>query len=365
MKKLFTISCFSGFFAILLLFSCSQEDNLTSSQTQSINNAKEWFESNNDSKSLKILKYTKEILWQNAIVSNGENGQVIEVPLTLVDNIATTNSKTKPLRDHHRLMFLKDENDNFKSYHIQIFTDDITYNNLDKKFTFYNINDGFNGLVTVFDTDSQSVNLLKFKNGLKTKPNISSRMGEDEITCTYLGYLHEDGTFEPIALLYCIGDSDSEGTGGGGGYGSGPMGGGVTTTTVSNPCDQMKNVMNYNPNDSNSLKSSLNWLKDKVNAAVNDKECGVEVRKKMNYDESYRYEFTQVLSNEQFSVALSTDRDNVGASHSHPSDGYAMFSFQDVRFLLATYDGAFDNRKGEVFNSVVCKDKAGNTNTYM
>ena len=139
---------------------------------------------------------------------------------------------------------------------------------------------------------------------------------------------------------------------------------GVPATEL-NPCDQIKNVMNYNPNDSNSFKSNLNWLKDKVNATVNDKECGVEVRKIMNYDESYRYEFTQVLSNDQFSVSLSTNRDNVGASHSHPSNGYAMFSFQDVRFLLAVYDGAFDNRKGEVFNSVVCRDNAGNTNTYM
>ncbi len=150
-------------------------------------------------------------------------------------------------------------------------------------------------------------------------------------------------------------------------YGVGGGGGSITpppppTTT---PCDQIKNVMNYNPNEPNSLKSSLNWLKDKVNAPVNDKECGVEVQKKMNYDESYRYEFTQVLSNDEFSVPMLTGSNYIGGIHSHPANGYAMFSYQDVRFLLATYDGASSTRKEEVFNSVVCKDQAGNTNTYM
>ncbi|VXB22373.1 hypothetical protein FLAVO9R_120014 [Flavobacterium sp. 9R] len=131
------------------------------------------------------------------------------------------------------------------------------------------------------------------------------------------------------------------------------------------PCAQIKNVMNYNPNDANSLKASLNWLKSKVNASVNNKECGIEVKKMMNPDESYRYEFAQVLSEDEFSVSLSTGSSYVGASHSHPTNGEAMFSFQDVRFLLSLYDGASSTRKGEVFNSVVCKDKAGNINTYI
>ncbi|SHH23543.1 hypothetical protein SAMN05444372_1392, partial [Flavobacterium micromati] len=55
----------------------------------------------------------------------------------------------------------------------------------------------------------------------------------------------------------------------------------------------------------------------------------------------------------------------VGGLHSHPSDGYAMFSFQDIRFLLNVYDETSSTRKGEVFNGLVCKDNAGNTNTYM
>ncbi|SHH23362.1 hypothetical protein SAMN05444372_1382, partial [Flavobacterium micromati] len=55
----------------------------------------------------------------------------------------------------------------------------------------------------------------------------------------------------------------------------------------------------------------------------------------------------------------------VGGLHSHPSDGYAMFSFQDIRFLLNVYDEASSIRKQEAFNGLVVKDAAGNTNTYM
>lgn len=132
-----------------------------------------------------------------------------------------------------------------------------------------------------------------------------------------------------------------------------------------NPCLDLANLMNYNLNSSNSLKSGINWLKDKVNATVNNKEAGVEVKKVMNPDETFKYEFTQVLSNDKFSISMSVGYGYVGALHSHPSDGYAMFSFQDIRFLLSVYDEASSSRKQESFHGLVCKDDLGNTNTYM
>ena len=134
---------------------------------------------------------------------------------------------------------------------------------------------------------------------------------------------------------------------------------------VTEPCSEINALLDYNSSETSSLKGGISWLKDKVNAPVNNKEAGVEVKKVMNPDETFKYEFTQVLSNEQFSVAMSTNYDNVGGLHSHPSDGYAMFSFQDIRFLLSVYDGASSNRKQEAFNGLVCKDTWGNTSTYM
>lgn len=131
------------------------------------------------------------------------------------------------------------------------------------------------------------------------------------------------------------------------------------------PCSEINSLLKYNSTEANSLKSEISWLKDKVNATVNDKEAGVEVKKVMNPDETFKYEFTQVLSKEQFSIPLSIGFSYVGGLHSHPTDGYAMFSFQDIRFLLSVYDEASSSRKQEAFNGLVAKDAAGNTNTYM
>lgn len=84
----------------------------------------------------------------------------------------------------------------------------------------------------------------------------------------------------------------------------------------------------------------------------------------MNADETFRYEYTRIDSPNEFSVGLSTGGMNIGGIHSHPKKGYAMFSFQDVRFLLNAYDGASSTRSDDVFVMVVCKDNNGVTNTY-
>ncbi|MBP4141156.1 hypothetical protein J3S90_05000 [Flavobacterium sp. P4023] len=102
-----------------------------------------------------------------------------------------------------------------------------------------------------------------------------------------------------------------------------------------------------------------------MDSPINNKEAGVEVKRMMNPDENFRYEYNQVLSNEEFSVALSIGSSYVGGFHSHPSEGYAMFSFQDIRFLLNVYDKASSTRKDEAFNGLVWKDSKGITNTNM
>jgi hypothetical protein len=193
--------------------------------------------------------------------------------------------------------------------------------------------------VTVFDTGSQSVNLLKFKNGLKTKPNISSRMGEDEITCTYLGYLHEDGTFEPIALLYCIGDSDSEGTGGGGGYGSGPMGGGGTTTIVSKPSEELKNksIAAKNLLDNSIVKSQKQLLTATVSTDANEK--GFSFGK----DSNGNYKTTDIRIGANGSsvgiLATSPGITLMGGGHTHTKEVYNAPSPGDI-YAFNTANGA-------------------------
>ncbi|MEZ7500629.1 hypothetical protein QO200_18070 [Flavobacterium sp. Arc3] len=76
----------------------------------------------------------------------------------------------------------------------------------------------------------------------------------------------------------------------------------------------------------------------------------------MNPDETYRYEYTQISSTNEFSVEISTGSTYIGSIHSHPENGYDMFSFQDIKTLLATYDNASSTRARDVFLSIVVED---------
>lgn len=136
------------------------------------------------------------------------------------------------------------------------------------------------------------------------------------------------------------------------------------SNSQTNPCDQLKAMINKDTANKKNLSKEIDWLVAKVKARNNNKESGVEVQMRMNIDETYRYEFKRIDSPDKFSVGLTIGGMYIGGIHSHPSDGYAMFSFQDVRFLLNAYDEARSSRKSDVFNMVVCKDAAGVTNTY-
>ena len=140
--------------------------------------------------------------------------------------------------------------------------------------------------------------------------------------------------------------------------------GNSNSNSQTNLCDQLKTMINKDTANKKNLSKEIEWLVAKVKARNNNKESGVEVQMRMNADETYRNEFNRIDSPDKFSVGLSTGDMYIGGIHSHPSDGYAMFSFQDVRFLLNAYDGASSSRKSDVFNMVVCKDDNGVTNTY-
>jgi len=136
-----------GILFLFLLFSCSvEEEVVTQSKTQLIESTKIWFDNNKENQNLAILQHTKAILWEYAIVSNGGNGEIVEVPIILQDNKTTSLGKTKELNDYHRLLFAKDQNNNIKSYDIQIFTNDSGYDNLNENFNFYNVDIDFSGL---------------------------------------------------------------------------------------------------------------------------------------------------------------------------------------------------------------------------
>ncbi|WP_268845941.1 hypothetical protein [Flavobacterium aestivum] len=144
--------------------------------------------------------------------------------------------------------------------------------------------------------------------------------------------------------------------GGNGGGGSAP------TPKPVDPCNKMKGLTDATK--AGNMKPSIDWLKAKVMAAVNDKEYGVEVKKTMNPDETFKYEYIQIVSPNQFAVPISIGSTYIGGAHSHPSDGYAMFSFGDVKLLKDAYNEASPSRKEDVFVMLIAKNNAGQVNSY-
>jgi hypothetical protein len=248
-----------GFLFLFLLYSCSVEENITvQSKTELIENTKKWFDNSKESQNLTILKHTKAILWENAIVSNGDNGEIIEVPILLEDDKATSIGTTKELKDYHRLLFAKDKNDNFRSYGIQIFTNESNFDNLNADFNFYKVNSDFNGTIIVFDGLEENTNFINFKRNKKTKPKLTHKDSDpmsEEYLCTFLGYLYEDGTFEPFMILSCIGsggaDFVSVGSGSGtyGGSGSSSNTSAPTPTPEPTPCSVGEKVTTTSQSD--------------------------------------------------------------------------------------------------------------------
>ena len=229
MKKRY--SFFGILIAIFLLVSCSTEENIEQQNlTPEIVLAKNWFESHKENYKDPIFQYVKEIQWNNAIYSEGKKGEVVEIPLILTDKIRAANNKTNQLKDYHRLVLMRDENEEFVPFYVQIFTDKQDFNNLDPNFNYYNINSNFDGLVNVYDLSKEVTISKEFENGIRTKPNITAKDGE-YATCLYFGWWYEDGHFEVISTVGCtIGGGGGE-VGGTGGYGSTGSGGITTSNT--------------------------------------------------------------------------------------------------------------------------------------
>jgi hypothetical protein len=190
--------------SLILLYSSCQKDELVTENSNAFENeivskSKEYLEANNSD--LAILKYTKNILWDKAIISNGEKGQVIEVPLVLLDHVSTINDDNQSQHDYHRLLFMRDNENVLKVYHLQIITKLSTFNNLSRDFNFYNIKANFDGKVTIFDDNKQTIDYIQFTDGKRIKPTITSRVAM--VTCIYLGYWYEDGHFQSLALISC------------------------------------------------------------------------------------------------------------------------------------------------------------------
>ncbi|MBL0736984.1 hypothetical protein JI750_08830 [Flavobacterium sp. GN10] len=206
----------------MMLTNCENESTDVSNQDSSIVNAKKWLERSKPE--LSILKYTKKIDWDQAIVTDGEKGKVVEVPLILDDKIAVKNDD-KSLKTYNRLIFVADKSNLYKLSHIVISTNESDFATNDKNFNFYKIRSNFEGFITVLDSQNK-IYYFSIRGNKTISSSINSKIKLEDETCLYLVKTYDDGSFDVMYLISCGGGGTGDGSGGGG-YGGGADGSGA------------------------------------------------------------------------------------------------------------------------------------------
>ncbi|CAN1574754.1 hypothetical protein MCETHM1_03627 [Flavobacteriaceae bacterium] len=136
----------------------------------------------------------------------------------------------------------------------------------------------------MYDPTKRIVASQKVKEGKFPKPELTAK--EDTYaTCTYLGWIYEDGHFEVIEELYCTGGGSGGGVDGNtGGYGGGSTSGTSTNTpvidySVKNPCDKIKKLKE-DPNYKNAVVELMKNFKIQY-------ETGYYISKSNGYEDGF------------------------------------------------------------------------------
>lgn len=372
---------------------CQQDDEVVATGSTTVSSAKEWFKEYEGKGDNYVYLRNLNYEWSGAIVKQAEDGtETIVVP---IKELKINQSEIW----QQRLYLYKLTDGSYKASVVEIYPDKAVPQE-DQSMEGGN----FNGYISVWDLKKGFVKAAQFKNNHAVEDGIVEVLDREDKT-----------TYRAPSLNPCFDGSCNDSPGGGnpiqlrtividflpgiklnevvivkpksepspkavfaprspiiggttpGGYTSprGGNGGGGTVpppATAANPCDKMKALTDVTK--AGNMKPGIDWLKGKVMAPKNDIEHGVEVKKIMNPDETFRYEYNRISSLEEFSVPLIVGYSSIGGAHSHPDDGYAMFSFADVKFLSDAYNEASPTRKEDVFLMVIAKDNAGHINTY-
>lgn len=119
---------------------------------------------------------------------------------------------------------------------------------------------------------------------------------------------------------------------------------------VDNPCDQLQEV--GDPEKYN-VKSEFDWCKEHVNDA---KEVGVQLKKVMQYDESFAFPSHRFENGAESDVEIGIDRDTWATIHTHNPGGHPLFSTTDIFNLRTCYNVARERNKPLVMNFLVTQN---------
>lgn len=292
MKKSILFSLLMG---IVFYVSCTTENvqldqtaqqNGVLKQSKIVELSKLWIINNSDS--LAIMKSVQKIDWDNAVISDTDKVETLEVPLILENNIKVSYLETKN-EVVNKLLFIREASGKLKAYHMMIATKD-KISPTDPSLSFSNLNSTFDGYVTFVNSSNKTVDLLPSVH--QSKPDLTGREIE---SCTYLIEVYDDGSFRYVGLLYCRYGSGGEQTqnnhGGGGGTGPGKP----------NPCDKLKTQ-----NNNAAFKAKILELANKT-----------KLKNESGYAQRADGSFQQLTNAGRDQLNLATDAATIGFIHTH------------------------------------------------
>ena len=132
----------------------------------------------------------------------------------------------------------------------------------------------------------------------------------------------------------------------------------VLQADITEPCETLKQLIDAD----NDFEAKIEILKNKINERV-DKEWIFSFERVRSYDPasgaSYSYNTTEVIEGEATTTTAWQGGDYIGNIHLHPFFGQKIFSWQDIRVLLDTYNEAHRGNKRHVVAMLICENPNG------
>lgn len=173
----------TSLFVFLLFCSCQNEEVGLEIESGPITNAKKWLETNKPK--LQAFEYTEKIDWQNAFITDGAKGRVIEVPLLLLTNTTTNVVDDDSYKTHMRLLFMEDKNGSYKLYTIVITTKDLSFDNKSKEFNFYEVDPEYSGYLTLQNSKNKILYSGKYEKGKRISTPRKNNNVTAKWVCSY------------------------------------------------------------------------------------------------------------------------------------------------------------------------------------
>jgi hypothetical protein len=152
-------------FIFLFSMSCQNEELQIDVTSSPVANAKKWLEINKPK--LQALDYTETIDWKNAIVTDGNAGKIVEVPLILMANTVTNIGEDGSYKTYMRLLFLEDKDKTYEVQCIIITTKDLAFDNTNKEFHINKFNPDYSGYLTLQNSENKILYSGKYEKGKK------------------------------------------------------------------------------------------------------------------------------------------------------------------------------------------------------